>query len=79
MQYRKIETTVHYNGTVGKVELGTVSVDRFDADKQWERERASNIAKSTGGIETIEETDTNIVTIYTSGRVKILAYILEDK
>lgn len=81
MKYRKFQTTIQPDGKVSTMPLGTVDATNFDADKAFERDRYSRVARSgaAGRINTIEVYDTNLITVYVNGRVTIIHWVPETE
>ena len=85
MRYRKSETTYQpQSGATHVRGLGWVARERLDSDIADEMQRNRNIAMGqamvnaeTPTILTVEQTETNIVVIYTNGKVRITQYSKE--
>lgn len=79
MNYKKFQTTVRADGTVRVFQLGTIAADKVDADKEWERERLSKLARNGAArISMVEETDYNLVSIDLDGKVRIIHWVQQS-
>ena len=80
MRYRKSETTYQpQSGATHVRGLGWVDSTQIDADidSEMERNRRLALGRETSTILSIEQTETNIVVIYTNGKVRITQYSKE--
>lgn len=84
MRYRKFETTYQpQSGATHVRGLGCIASEVLDSDIQIEMERNRRIAlgysteSNAPAILTVEQTETNIVVIYTNGKVRITQYSKE--
>jgi len=77
MNLRKIQTTVHANGQVRKMDLGTVDLTNLERDRASELRRLSKIAMhgDVGRIQSIEPTASSIVVIYVDGTVRVVNWV----
>lgn len=78
--FRKFVTTVFPNGRVetDKVRDTVAAVD-VEADMAYERRRISQIAQGYGRIDTVEQTISTLVIIYTAGTVKVYHWVAEPE
>ncbi len=78
--FRKFVTTVFPNGRVETDKVrDTVAAADVEADMAAERRRISQIAQGYGRIDTVEQTITTLVIIYTAGTVKVYHWVAEPE
>lgn len=78
--FRKFVTTVWPNGRVTTDKVREpVAADDVERDMAEERRRISQIAQGYGRIDTVEQTMTTLVIIYTAGAVKVYHWVAEPE
>jgi hypothetical protein len=79
MKYRKFQTTIQPSGKHLVLQMGWVDSTRLDADMEWEKNRFNHLARTRDNyIRTVEVTDSNIVAVDESGRVRIVHWVDES-
>ena len=78
-RYRKFETTYQpQSGATDVRGLGWVASEKLESDIEGELERNKRLALAhSANILTVEQTDSNIVVVYTNGKVRITQYSKE--
>lgn len=81
---RKFQTTVHVDGTVTKMDLGTVAVDRLDDDRTAERLRYSKLARAERFqnsadriLNVVDDAEHTIVVVRASGAVTVVHWVAD--
>ena len=79
---RKFQTTVHVDGTVTKMDLGTVAVDRLDDDRTAERLRYSKLARADRSgadriLNVVDDAEHTIVVVRASGAVTVVHWVAD--
>lgn len=76
--FRKIRTTVNSNGSVESgVVVDQMGADSVEADMSKTRRDLRQMAMTYGRIDTVEQTMTTMVILYTSGTVVIYQWVAE--
>lgn len=72
--YQKIRTTVMLDAKTTRTVMDD-AIEDWEADKDAERERLSNIARGSNNIQTVEEGTHSLVVIYHHGTVKVYNWV----